>query len=248
MSPRIDISIDELPESSSLLDGHDYSSQIIQRIAGVPVILDASGCPHSPFFEVEYDDRTIRFTSRHDNEHIVELGRKLDYVHHNCSGFLKTFFLRIDVIDGHCYSLSNHAKSLSIAFRTGGRVGPFLHLLSSHYFCVNDFSVTRIGRQEVKLSSAACTQTMTIKRIENRWIDVLCFLLGRTMASCNTNMPLLIERYCKSARLHHGLSGIEAFIVFSNKHSPYFADEEGRRNILSLSLTQRQSEDFCRRN
>ena len=43
MSPRIDISIDELPEASSLLDGHDYSSQIIQRIAGVPVILDASG-------------------------------------------------------------------------------------------------------------------------------------------------------------------------------------------------------------
>ena len=41
MSPRIDISIDELPEASSLLDGHDYSSQIIQRIAGVPVILDA---------------------------------------------------------------------------------------------------------------------------------------------------------------------------------------------------------------
>ena len=238
MSPRIDISIDELPEASSLLDGHDYSSQIIQRIAGVPVILDASGCPHSPFFEVEYDDRTIRFTSRHDNEHIVELGRKLDYVHHNCSGFLKTFFLRIDVIDGHCYSLSNHAKSLSIAFRTGGRVGPFLHLLSSHYFCVNDFSVTQIGRQEVKLSSAACTQTMTIKRIENRWIDVLCFLLGRTMASCNTNMPLLIERYCKSARLHHGLSGIEAVIVFSNKHSPYFADEEGRRNILSLVDTE----------
>ena len=39
MSPRIDISIDELPEASSLLDGHDYSSQIIQRIAGVPVIL-----------------------------------------------------------------------------------------------------------------------------------------------------------------------------------------------------------------
>ena len=38
MSPRIDISIDELPEASSLLDGHDYSSQIIQRIAGVPVI------------------------------------------------------------------------------------------------------------------------------------------------------------------------------------------------------------------
>ena len=50
MSPRIDISIDELPEASSLLDGHDYSSQIIQRIAGVPVILDTSGCPHSPFF------------------------------------------------------------------------------------------------------------------------------------------------------------------------------------------------------
>lgn len=50
MSPRIDISIDELPEASSLLDGHDYSSQIIQRIAGVPVILDALGCPHSPFF------------------------------------------------------------------------------------------------------------------------------------------------------------------------------------------------------
>lgn len=49
MSPRIDISIDELPEASSLLDGHDYSSQIIQRIAGVPVILDASGCLHSPF-------------------------------------------------------------------------------------------------------------------------------------------------------------------------------------------------------
>lgn len=49
MSPRIDISIDELPEASSLLDGHDYSSQIIQRIAGVPVILDVSGCPHSPF-------------------------------------------------------------------------------------------------------------------------------------------------------------------------------------------------------
>ena len=67
MSPRIDISIDELPEASSLLDGHDYSSQIIQRIAGVPVILDASGCPHSPFFEVEYDDcddRTTRFTSQ----------------------------------------------------------------------------------------------------------------------------------------------------------------------------------------
>lgn len=64
MSPRIDISIDELPEASSLLDGHDYSSQIIQRIAGIPVILDASGCPHSPFFEVEYDDRTIRFTSQ----------------------------------------------------------------------------------------------------------------------------------------------------------------------------------------
>ena len=52
MSPRIDISIDELPEASSLLDGHDYSSQIIQRIAGVPVILDASGCPHSPFLKV----------------------------------------------------------------------------------------------------------------------------------------------------------------------------------------------------
>ena len=50
MPPRIDISIDELPEASSLLDGHDYSSQIIQRIARVPVILDASGCPHSPFF------------------------------------------------------------------------------------------------------------------------------------------------------------------------------------------------------
>lgn len=49
MSPRIDISIDELPEASSLLDGHDYSSQIIQRIAGVPVILDASGCPHPLF-------------------------------------------------------------------------------------------------------------------------------------------------------------------------------------------------------
>lgn len=49
MSPRIDISIDELPEASSLLDGHDYSSQIIQRIAGVSVILDISGCPHSPF-------------------------------------------------------------------------------------------------------------------------------------------------------------------------------------------------------
>ena len=67
MSPRIDISIDELPEASSLLDGHDYSSQIIQRIAGVPVILDTSGCPHSPFFEVvyvEYDDRTTRFTSQ----------------------------------------------------------------------------------------------------------------------------------------------------------------------------------------
>ena len=47
-----------------ILDGHDYSSQIIQRIAGVPVILDASGCLHSPFFEVEYDDRTIRFTSQ----------------------------------------------------------------------------------------------------------------------------------------------------------------------------------------
>lgn len=67
MSPRIDISIDELSEASSLLDGHDYSSQIIQRIAGVPVILDASGCPHSPFFEVEYVeyvDRTTRFTSQ----------------------------------------------------------------------------------------------------------------------------------------------------------------------------------------
>ena len=49
MSPRIDISIDELSEASSLLDGHDYSSQIIPRIAGVPVILDISGCPHSPF-------------------------------------------------------------------------------------------------------------------------------------------------------------------------------------------------------
>lgn len=49
MSPRIDISIDELPEASGLLDGHDYSSQIIQRIAGVPVILDISGCTHSPF-------------------------------------------------------------------------------------------------------------------------------------------------------------------------------------------------------
>ena len=40
MPSRIDISIDELPEASSLLDGHDYSSQIIQRIAGVPVILE----------------------------------------------------------------------------------------------------------------------------------------------------------------------------------------------------------------
>ena len=47
MPSRIDISIDELPEASSLLDGHDYSSQIIQRIAGVPVILDVSGCPGS---------------------------------------------------------------------------------------------------------------------------------------------------------------------------------------------------------
>ena len=47
MSPRIDISIDELPEASSILDGHDYSSQIIQRIAGTPVILDVSGCPGS---------------------------------------------------------------------------------------------------------------------------------------------------------------------------------------------------------
>lgn len=44
MPSRIDISIDELPEASSLLDGHDYSSQIIQRIAGIPVILDVSGC------------------------------------------------------------------------------------------------------------------------------------------------------------------------------------------------------------
>lgn len=238
MSPRIDISIDELPEASSLLDGHDYSSQIIQRIAGVPVILDVSGRPHSPFFEVEYDDRTIRLTNRHDDEHIIELGKRLDYVHHNCSGFLKTFFLRIDVTDGHCYTLSNHAKSLSITFQAEGRVGPFLHLLSSHYFCVNDFSVTRIGRREVKLSSTVCTPTLTIKRIENRWIDVLCFLLGRTMASCNTNMPLLIERYCKSAQLYHGLSGIEVVIVFSNKRSPYFTDEEGRRNILSLVDTE----------
>lgn len=96
MSPRIDISIDELPEASSLLDGHDYSSRIIQRIAGVPVILDVSGCPHSPFFEVEYDDRTIRLTNRHDNEHIIKLGKRLDYVHHHFSGFLKTFFLRMD--------------------------------------------------------------------------------------------------------------------------------------------------------
>ena len=40
MSPRIDISIDELPEASSILDGHDYSSQIIQRVAGVPVMLE----------------------------------------------------------------------------------------------------------------------------------------------------------------------------------------------------------------
>ena len=47
MSPRIDISIDELPEASGILDGHDYSSQIIQRIAGTPVILDVSGCPGS---------------------------------------------------------------------------------------------------------------------------------------------------------------------------------------------------------
>ena len=47
MPSRIDISIDELPEASSLLDGHDYSSQIIQRIAGVPVMLDVSGCPGS---------------------------------------------------------------------------------------------------------------------------------------------------------------------------------------------------------
>ena len=47
MPSRIDISIDEQPEASSLLDGHDYSSQIIQRIAGVPVILDVSGCPGS---------------------------------------------------------------------------------------------------------------------------------------------------------------------------------------------------------
>ena len=47
MPSRIDISIDELPEASSLLDGHDYSSQIIQRIAGTPVILDVSGCPGS---------------------------------------------------------------------------------------------------------------------------------------------------------------------------------------------------------
>ena len=64
MSPRIDISIDELSEASSLLDGHDYSSHIIPRIAEVPVILDISGCTHSPFFEVEYDGRTIRFTSQ----------------------------------------------------------------------------------------------------------------------------------------------------------------------------------------
>ena len=40
MSPRIDISIDEPPEASSILDGHDYSSQIIQRVAGVPVMLE----------------------------------------------------------------------------------------------------------------------------------------------------------------------------------------------------------------
>ena len=40
MSPRIDVSIDELPEASSILDGHDYSSQIIQRVAGVPVMLE----------------------------------------------------------------------------------------------------------------------------------------------------------------------------------------------------------------
>ena len=238
MPSRIDISIDELPEASSLLDGHDYSSQIIRRIAGVPVILDVSGCPHSSFFEVEYDDRTIRLTNRHDNEHIIELSKRLDYVHHNFSGFLKTFFLRIDVTDGHCFTLSNHAKSLSITFQAEGRVRPFLHLLSSQYFCVNDFSITRIGRQEVKLSSTACAPVLTIKRIENRWIDILYFLLGRTMASCNTNMPLMIERYCKSSQLYHGLSGIEAVIVFSNKRSPYFTDEEGRRNILSLVDTE----------
>lgn len=50
MSPRIDISIDELPEASRLLDGHDYSSQIIQRIAGVPVITRCIGMPSFPFF------------------------------------------------------------------------------------------------------------------------------------------------------------------------------------------------------
>ena len=49
MSPRIDISIDELPEASSLLDGHDYSSQIIQRIAGVPVITRYIWMHSSPF-------------------------------------------------------------------------------------------------------------------------------------------------------------------------------------------------------
>ena len=38
MSPRIDISIDELPEASSLLDGHDYSSQFIYRNAWIAIV------------------------------------------------------------------------------------------------------------------------------------------------------------------------------------------------------------------
>ena len=218
------VAFDMLPLSKERLESWDYNSMIFFKMFGNPILdIDKN---------VVIEGKRV-IVQNLSKDTLISIEKKLDYILNNWTDIHALWFIGIKITkDNHIYTKKNN--SIYVDFSDEKRIYPFLCLLKSYFFYIEEDSVNIIwGKRKIEVTNTLIDKTIILKKIKYPVINILLFQLHNIDITANTIFPFrLYPIYKKSSLFFSEKSGIEMLLICTNTQSNYYNNKMLRQCIF----------------
>ena len=218
------VAFDMLPLSKERLESWDYNSMIFFKMFGNPILdIDKN---------VVIEGKRV-IVQNLSKDTLISIEKKLDYILNNWTDIHALWFIGIKITkDNHIYTKKNN--SIYVDFSDEKRIYPFLCLLKSYFFYIEEDSVNIIwGKRKIEVTNTLIDKTIILKKIKYPVINILLFQLHNIDITANTIFPFrLYPIYKKSSLFFSEKSGIEMLLICTNPQSNYYNNKMLRQCIF----------------
>ena len=200
------VAFDMLPLSKERLESWDYNSMIFFKMFGNPILdIDKN---------VVIEGKRV-IVQNLSKDTLISIEKKLDYILNNWTDIHALWFIGIKITkDNHIYTKKNN--SIYVDFSDEKRIYPFLCLLKSYFFYIEEDSVNIIwGKRKIEVTNTLIDKTIILKKIKYPVINILLFQLHNIDITANTIFPFRLYPIYKKSSLFFSEKLTKFLIIFS---------------------------------